>query len=129
MANSTEDRSAPTKAGNVVSAEVKGDQTLYAGTMVAVDTTTGLAEPAADKANIRVIGHTRTRAFGGDMVEAHRDAVAMDNDDTNPVTAANIGENCYVIDDKTVSSNGGINNVVAGIVVSIEDGQVFVAQK
>lgn len=128
MADSTEDRSTQTAVGRSAAAEVQGDKTIFAGTLVAVKTTTGLAVPAADAADLKVIGYAEERTFGGDTVIAHRGAIGLENDATNPVTAAHIGSTCFVVDDKTVSSDGGTNSVVAGIVTSIEDGLVFVSQ-
>lgn len=77
-----------------------------------------------------MIGYAYDSVIGdGDKtVLVERDAILMENDDTNPVTAASVGGDCYVLDDSTVSSNGGVNSVVAGKVLRVTPEGIWVTR-
>jgi len=49
------------------------------------------------------------------------------NSATDPVTQAEVGTNCYIVDDETVAKTSGTNTrSVAGKVTGLEGGQVWV---
>lgn len=101
---------------------------IYTGSIVAISGATNKAEPAADAANLIVIG--RAEGFTADgRVIAKSGVFKFDNaTDTNEkLTAADINKTVYVIDDHTVGKTGGTNHIPAGVLREIDaDSQVVV---
>ena len=101
--------------------------TIYAGGMVAIDAT-GYAIPAELTAGIKIVGVAREyvdNSAGADAaknVRVHAGmAVWYDNDTTNAVDQADLGDVCYVFDDETVRDYvGGGVNVIAGTVMDLD---------
>ena len=96
--------------------------TIGYGALVALNGD-GKAVPAADTAGLRVIG-VAVRIDGGE-VEAASGIYGFANDTTHALTRADRGKTAYVKDSLTVSSQG-TNGIVAGIVVDVSDGEVYV---
>lgn len=110
---------------------VLASQILYGGNFACGITTDGYVRPGADTANFLVKGIIPSSM--GNVVDASGVSGTtecqvvsgitcwMDNDPTNPVTAASIGKICYL---KTATSvcvvAGSVNSVVAGIVQEID---------
>lgn len=124
----TSDRHAPRVEGKYLEKIVKTGVTIYAGTQVAIEQSSGEFVPASDTAGINVIGIADAEVTGDGekrlLVEIS--VFLMENDDSNPVTTAHIGQNCYVKDNDTVSSDGGTNSVVSGRVHDVIPEGVFV---
>lgn len=104
--------------------------TIFAGAIVALNNA-GHAVPAADAANLRVIGRaeetvTNTGSAGDLKILVKRGVFAMNNAPTNAVGITHIGRLVYIADDNTVQSATGTNSVKAGIAISIEGPEVFV---
>jgi hypothetical protein len=101
---------------------VAASTTIYAGAMVAVNTS-GYLVPAADTVGYRVVGLAdeqvdNSSGSNGDLWCLVRTGLAsFENDSTDAVAQVNIGHHVYVQDDNTVASAG---NVVAGIAVQID---------
>lgn len=112
---------------------LKTGEKIYAGALVAVDAN-GYAIPGATAANIRGIGVASEQvdnsdgADGAITVTVNVGVFVMKNSGTDPVTAANIRTDCYIVDDETVSATDGTGTQsVAGKVHDISaDGTVWV---
>lgn len=120
MTAATEWIDTPEVEGKIVNIPVKAATTIYGGTLVAINTTTGHAEPAADAANLKVIGVAQADAdnasgSAADIdVTVKRGVFGLSNDGTNPVSVVDLFQDVYVKDDQTVDDDGGTNNIVAG---------------
>jgi len=111
--------------GSLLQLTVKDAKTIYAGALVAVDAT-GYALPAADAANLRVLGRAEHSAAAGEKVVIKRGIFLFDNNSGDAVDAADIGGYCYVADDQTVQATANINAVVAGLVRGVTADGVYV---
>ncbi|MCW3835977.1 hypothetical protein ACFQ1E_07990 [Sphingomonas canadensis] len=131
--------------GNLMNAGIAADAVCIQGGMAML--ASGYARPARagqggdnglkaqDVAKCRVVGYfleskTGTAADGGATIDIGTDPVKFANSSsTDEITVADIGFECFAVDDQTVartSSNG--TRPVAGTVVAIDtDGGVFVA--
>jgi len=97
-----------------------GEAISEKGLLIAINTADGEAFEASDAASRRVVGVNIDVADSGDTdFVAQRGIFVFDNDGTNPVDQTHIGTDCYVKDNKTVDSDGGTNNVVAGKVIDV----------
>jgi len=106
---------------------VKDNTTLHVGSIAAVATDTGKAEPAADAANLAVLG--RVEGFTADGKAIIKTGVfKFDNGaSAEALTIAEINKAVYALDDHTVGKAGGTNKVKAGILRDIDrDGQVII---
>lgn len=126
------DRQTAYKDAVLVGFYVKAATTIYAGNLVAVDST-GYAVPAADTAGHKVVGiadeyvDNSTGASAAETVTVRsKCAVLLNNDDTNTVVQADVGGHVYVNDATTVDNDGGTNAVVAGRCLGIETAGVWV---
>jgi hypothetical protein len=97
------------------------------GIMIAIKSTDSEAYKAADTANLTVVGVNDETASEDDTdLVAKSGIYGLDNSSTYPVSQANIGSDCYVEDESTVSTSGGSNNIVAGKVVDVDSNYVWV---
>jgi len=104
-----------------------GEAVSEKGVLIAIKTTDAKAYKAADAANLRVIGITEDVGDAGDKIVAQSGIYLLENDSVSAVTQAHIGANCYVKNEKTVSSASGTNSIVAGKVVDVVSQGVWVA--
>jgi hypothetical protein len=120
--------------------DVAASTTIYAGALIAVDTS-GNAKPAAAASalaatnyGLRVVGRAEEAvdnsagSAGDETVKVTRGVFGFVNSSSaEALSAADIGDKCYVVDDQTVSrsSNKGLRPV-CGTVVGIEDSVVYV---
>jgi hypothetical protein len=124
-------RNTPELPSGLLRPTLAASTVIYAGALVALNAS-GYAVPAADAANLRVIGRAEetvdnsTGSAGAKSITVKRGVFGFDNDGTNAVGIAHIGKVVYVADDNTVQSATGTNSVKAGVAVLIEDGQVYV---
>ncbi len=130
MALST-DRATEQRDGKLLSVPVAASAVLYAGALI-VANATGYAAPGSVAADLTAMGMATEKVDNsagadGDLnIEVLRGrAFKFKNDGTNPVTQAHLGQDCYVFDDETVSSNA-TGTSVAGKVVDIESDGVWV---
>lgn len=128
MTAATEDRNTGHQAGEMVPPMgMAASAKVFAGTMVARNAT-GYATPAADAANLVVVGMAEEQvdnssgADGAVNINKIRRGRAFwfTNSGTNAVTAAHIGTDVYVEDDQTVASAGGVNSIVAGKCLGVD---------
>ena len=128
----TADRTSPTRTGDYV-APLQGSNVIFAGSIVAVDTN-GLALPAANVADLKVVGRAEVYSNNtGDhylatrTVQVRRGIFQWDNGATNNLTRANISDPVYAIDDQTVGrTNEATNAVVAGRIVDVDASGIWV---
>ena len=106
---------------------IKANTTLYTGSIAAVSTSTGLAEPAADAAGLAVVG--RVEGFTADGRAVIKSGVfKFDNGTSSEALGLeSLNKTVYALDDHTVGKVGGTNKIKAGILRDIDsDGQVIV---
>ncbi len=121
----TKNRDTREIAGALVRLTVKTGATIYAGALVAVDST-GYAVPASDAAGLKVVGRAEHQAEAGQPVMVKRGVFLYNNKTGDKVTAAHIGGCCYAADDETVQGTANTNEVVAGIVRGVTADGVYV---
>ncbi len=106
---------------------VAASTVIWQGAMVALATSGGvtLASPATAATGLTIVGlarataDNRTGVAGAITVDVENDVAMMNNDATNPVTAAQIGQSVYAIDDNTVSSLA-TGRSAAGVLVELD---------
>lgn len=111
--------------GALVQLTVADNKTAYAGGLAAVDAT-GKGLPAADAANLKVLGRFEHGAAAGEKVMIKRGTFLFANKTADPVTVADIGGYCYVTDDETVQHTANSNAIIAGVVRGVTDDGVYV---
>ena len=104
---------------------VAAGNTVYAGSLVAQNAS-GKAVPAADAANLVVLGRAENTAAAGETVRVRTGLFVYDSGTSGEaITVTAIGATCYALDDHTVGLAGGTNTVKAGVVADvIADGVV-----
>lgn len=125
MAALTQDRMTPSREGSWFGHPVAAAKIIYAGSMVALDAS-GNAVPASDTAGLTVIGRAEERADNSSgsaadvTVPVTSGVFGFAASAGNAPTKANIGDQVYVEDDQTVSTDAGTNSVVAGVLVAVD---------
>lgn len=119
------------RAGEIRQYPVAASTTIYAGTMVALNSS-GYAIPAADTAGLLVIGRAEeyvdnAAGSAGDLtVNCRKGVFRYANSGSAAVDAvADVGKFAFVEDDQTVAETS-THSVKAGIVVDIDDDGVWV---
>jgi len=132
MAALDQDRNTPSRDGSVLSIQVAGAVRIFAGSLVARDAN-GYARPGATATAMVGIGRAESQADNssgsdGDMSIAVRKGVfRFENDGADTVTRSDIGQDCYMVDDKSVASNDGTGTrSVAGKVFDVDNDGVWV---
>ncbi len=135
MSNQTADRIAPMieGRGKTWADPVAASQTLYVGALAMLNATGDLVRGGATAAFIMrgVVAKQSLSAPAGTIVETvHNVLVRLKNSaSTDEITRAEIGDNCYVVDDQTVAKTSDSNaRPVAGKIVQIDaaSGEVWV---
>lgn len=126
----TADRETPRRTGDILTLPAAANKKFYAGSLVARDAA-GRATPGATATDILGMGRCREQV---DNSSGAADAVTVDiekgifrfaNSVTDPVVAADVGSNCYIVDDFTVSHTD-TNQSVAGTVFAVDSLGVWV---
>lgn len=132
MAAATIDRDTPRRENDLVTLPVAANTHIPAGVLTARGAG-GVAVNAADSAGLRVIGRAshsadnRGGATGAVTIDIDRGVFLYDNDTGgSPLTAASVGESCYVQDNQTVSGATGSHAVLAGLVYAVTSAGVWV---
>ena len=133
MAALTVDRNTPGRDGDIISLPVAASEVIYSGALVARDAS-GNAAPGA----------TATTILGAGRAEAHADNSSGSAGDINvdvrqgvfrfanstagdEITRADIGSDCYIVDDQTVAKTDGTSTrSVAGKVFDVDSDGVWV---
>lgn len=105
--------------------EIAANHTLYPGAIAAIDQN-GKAVPASDTAGLIVAGICEA-VFNGCAYIRSGTYRLENGSGTDALTLQNIGSYVYVIDDQTVGKSGGTNNIVAGVLVDLDENQVIVS--
>jgi hypothetical protein len=113
---------------------VRSGVTLYAGAMVGIDST-GKLNKAGVASNTAVLGRMKHPPKLGYIVgdgvvkgEAECGVILWNNSGTDAVDADDVGKQCFVEDDQTVSETGSTTSIVAGIVFEVTTEGVWVIQ-
>lgn len=135
----TQERNTSQFAGDYYVLPVKAATKIYAGTLVAIDAT-GHAIPAKAAASLTAAGRAEdtvdnSAGADGDVTAVvARGVFKWDNDAASAVDQADVGQDCYMLDDETVTaaasdgaSESPVSYSVAGKVLGIDsDGGVIV---
>ena len=133
MAALTTDRNTPRRDGASMSVPVAAAQQIFAGSLVAVNAT-GYATPGATATTLRGIGRAEAQADnsagadGAISVDVMRGVFRFANSAAaDLITRAEIGADCYIVDDQTVAkTNGTGTRSVAGTVFDVDADGVWV---
>lgn len=133
MAALTTDRNTPRRDGASMSVPVAAAQQIFAGALVAVNAT-GYATPGATATTLRGIGRAEAQADnsagadGAISVDVMRGVFRFGNSAAaDLITRAEIGADCYIVDDQTVAkTNGTGTRSVAGTVFDVDADGVWV---
>jgi hypothetical protein len=132
MAALTGDRNTPRRDGETVSVGVAGTKSIYAGSLVALDAT-GYATPGATATTLKGLGRAEAQADNsagadGDITVGVRKGVfRFANEGSDQVTIADVGADCYIVDDQTVAGTDGTGTrSVAGKVFDVDPDGVWV---
>jgi hypothetical protein len=132
MAALTADRDTKERSGNKLVLAVAASVTIYAGALVARDAN-GRATPGATATTLRGVGRacekvTNGSAAGAVSVEIDKGIFRFGNStSTDAITTANIGADCYIVDDQTVAlTSGSSTRSVAGKIHDVDTSGVWV---
>lgn len=105
---------------------------IYAGAMVALNTSKFLV-PASATATLKVVGRAEKEvnnaegSAGAKSCPTSAGVFRYGNAAADPVTTADIGSDCYAVDDQTVAKTSGTNTrPVAGKVFDVDADGVWV---
>lgn len=132
----TADRNTPRKDGETIVVPVAANKKIYAGALVAADAS-GYATPGATATTLTALGRAEESvdntggANGAKSVTVRRGVFLFKNSAGDPVTQAELGKTCYIVDDETVSKSnaGGNTQSVAGKVLGVGSDGVWVETK
>ena len=113
MAALAKDRNTVSRAATKLSIAVAASVKIYAGALVAVNAS-GYATPGATAITLKAIGRADEQvdnSSGGDgdlKVEVSKGVFRYDNSaSSDAITTAEIGSECYIVDDQTVAKTDG----------------------
>jgi hypothetical protein len=129
----TKNTNTPERDGKTFSFPVAANVRIFAGALVAL-TAAGLATPGAVATTLKVGGRAKCEAnnlggaAGAITVEIEKGVFRYNNSAAaDAIAAADIGANCFVVDDETVAkTNGGATRSVAGRIVDVDAQGVWV---
>lgn len=133
MAALTEPRSTPKRNGDRVRRAVVAGAKIYQGALVALNAA-GYATPGAtattlvaDGLALETVDNT-DGASGAVGVELEKGTYRFANSAAaDAITAAEIGDDCYIVDDQTVAKTSGSNTrSIAGKIVDVDAQGVWV---
>jgi len=133
MAALTTDRNTPSRAGDIVNVPVAASKKIFAGALVA-RSATGYATPGATAAALLGIGRAASRADNSSGIDG---AVSVDvekgvfrfgnSSGGDAITGADIGNDCYIVDDQTVARTSATNTrSAAGKIFDVDADGVWV---
>jgi hypothetical protein len=128
----TQDRNTREVKGDIESYLMLADTTIFAGSIVVLDAS-GWAKPGVAGTGLTCVGRAEERKLnaggnGDARIRVKRGSFRYANSaDADLVTQAEIGDNCYVVDDQTVAkTDGGGARSIAGKVDQVDDQGVIV---
>lgn len=127
----TAPRSTQTRSGETFGYGMKDGAKINQGAIIVLEA--GLAIAGKTAAGLVTVGLAKrsfdnaSGADGAVKAEASLDCVLLDNLPADPVTAADVGVDCYLVDDETVAKTDGAGTRSrAGVVRGLEGGGVWV---
>ena len=133
MAALSADRNTPTRKTDLIELPAAAAKTFFAGALAALDAA-GRATPGAVATTLKGLG--RVEAFvdnaagaaGAVNVKIRRGCFRWSNSASGDlITAADIGADCYIVDDQTVAKTNGSNTrSVAGKIMDVDAVGVWV---
>lgn len=130
MAALAADRSTPAREGEIITAGVKKETAIFAGSLV-VKEAGGYAEPGKKAGSLVVLGRAEHSVTGGAAdgdvtVKIRRGVFAWENSaGAGEITAALVGEKAYVADDQTVTKTAS-GATAAGKIIAVDSEGVWV---
>ncbi len=128
----TSDRDTAQRSGIDFSFPVAAATTIFNGSLVVLDAA-GNAKPGATAAGLTAVGRAEARvvnagAAGDETVPVQRGIFRWGNSGSgDAITAAEIGDACYIVDDQTVAkTSAGGTRSPAGLVVAVDAQGVWV---
>lgn len=129
----SKDRDTKEKGNTVYDAPVAAAKKIYAGALVALDAS-GDATPGATATTLKGFGRAEefadnsAGAAGDIKVRVKRGVFLFANSSAgDQITRADIGGNCYIVDDQTVAKTNGANTrSVAGRIDDVDASGVWV---
>lgn len=123
----TQDRNTPLMDAMGIPLPVKGNQVIFAGSLVCVDAA-GFAVPGSATAGLAYAGRAEAKVNStglgdGEASVMVRRGMAFKWANDGTVTAAHLMRTVFVLDDQTVAAAG---DVPAGVVVRLENDGVWV---
>ncbi|NSX04810.1 hypothetical protein [Cupriavidus gilardii] len=130
----TADRNTTFRAGTDFEFPVTANTKIFAGAIVAIDSATGLATKGATAATLRAVGIAQEQVDntgqpdGANRVKVRRGVWHVANSGgADQLTLADVGADCYLVDDQTVAkTNGTDTRAVAGKVRDVDATGVWV---
>ena len=127
------DRDTKARTGDKINLPVAAATTIYAGALVALDAS-GNATPGATATTLTGLGRAEEHvdnsggSAGDKRVEIRKGIFLFANSaSSDEITRAEIGDDCYIVDDQTVAkTNGSSTRSVAGKVFDVDDAGVWV---
>jgi len=123
------------REGGFLVLPVAEDTRIYAGALVAVNAT-GYAVPGATATDLKAAGRAEEQldnlggAAGAKSIKVRRGVFQFKNDAVDPVGAAHVLDDCYIVDDETVAATDGTSSrSAAGKVLGIDPSGVWVEIK
>ena len=118
------------RIGEFTSLTVASNSIIYAGSLVCVNSS-GLAVPAADSSGFAVVGRAESTVDNRGVLYSATKAIKVAKGtfrwaNGDVIAVADIGKIVYVTDDQTVNKTGGGQNIIAGSVVDVDAGGVWV---
>lgn len=129
----TQDRKTPMKAGDMLVLPVAASTKIFAGSLVAINAS-GYAVPGSTSTTLKGAGRAEQAvdnsggSAGALTVEVRKGVFLFGNSaSADLITIADIGNDCYIVDDQTVAkTNGSATRSVAGKIFDVDASGVWV---
>lgn len=132
MAALTSDRNTKRRDGKSLSLLMAAATNIHGGSIVCVNSS-GNAVPGSTSTTLKAAGVAKggkrnPGAAGAERVEVEKDVFCLGNSaSTDAITLADIGTDCYIVDDQTVAKTSATNTrSVAGKVFDVDADGVWV---
>lgn len=127
------DRNTPMKDGELIAVPAAATAVIFAGALVAANAS-GYAVPGSTATSLTYLGRAeeyRDNSAGADgdvsVLVRRGKAFKFANSSIDPVTQAEMGQPCFIVDDETVAKTDGTGTrSQAGTVIGIESDGVWV---
>ncbi|MFO6448924.1 hypothetical protein ACLBKU_17465 [Erythrobacter sp. NE805] len=129
----TKNNNTPERDGKTIALGVAANVKIFAGALVAL-TAAGLATPGAVATTLKGVGRAKDLAdntggaAGAIKVEVEKGVFRFNNSGGgDAITAADIGNNAFIVDDETVAKTNGTNTrSIAGTIFDVDAQGVWV---